>query len=206
MSNLRTNGREAGSAGFSLTEVMVMSALLAFALLSVATLFVFSIKHDAWGRDETVIATLAQRKMEQLRRISPNKLYTDPWTNALLARFDASGANGSGPWRCLSDPRPTQRDSWPVIGLPVSDVHWTPSEYANDDLKESQFRWNYCVYPVTFGNCRPDASPPTTCGPDFAGMYVDGRKVVVEVCRRREHNREQKTGRAPHCAKVEMYR
>ena len=77
--------------GFTLVEVLVMSLLLAFVLLSVVTLFVFGIKHNAWGRDEMVMATLAQRKVEQLRKVSPANLFDDPWLDTALATFDATG-------------------------------------------------------------------------------------------------------------------
>ena len=77
MSGAKRRGERGGVAGFTLVEVLLMAALLSFVLLSVATLFVLGMKHNAWGRDESVMATLVQRKMEELRQIGPSELYTD---------------------------------------------------------------------------------------------------------------------------------
>ena len=183
----------------------MMALILAFVLLSVITLFIFGIQWNAWGRDETVLATLAQRKMEQLRRVPPPDLFKsvcDPSGSTVLPTF-----GGAGTWHCLANPAAITGpvdpyDHWPEVG---SGDCWAAAEYDADSLREEQYRWNYCVNEVAFGNCLPPEMGEI-CGPDATGPYVEAKKVVVEVCRRREHNLGEREGRPPHCVKLEMYR
>jgi prepilin-type N-terminal cleavage/methylation domain-containing protein len=185
--------------GFTLTEILVVAAILSFVLLAVATLFVLGMRQNAWGRDETVLVSLAQRKMEELRRIAAARMDTDPWTGLDLTEYEG------GQWHCLADPDETKREEWPVVNQDTD--HWPSVDFqitsaeARDRINEGFYRWNYCVHDVTFGECLT----PSMCGPDAAGPYVTARKVVVEVCRRAATDAQFKD-RAEHCAKLEMYR
>lgn len=211
MKGTEGRSRPPGAEGFSLVEVLVMALILAFVLLSVITLFIFGIQWNAWGRDETVLATLAQRKMEQLRRVPPPDLFQSVCDGTDLDTF------GGGNWHCLEDPAAIAGpvdpyDHWREVG--VGDC-WTGADYDADSLREEQYRWNYCVNEVVFGNCLPPEMG-AACGPDATGPYMEAKKVVVEVCRRREHNLGERPradalgviheGRPAHCVKLEMYR
>jgi prepilin-type N-terminal cleavage/methylation domain-containing protein len=63
-SNLSSN------AGFSLLEVLVATALLASALVSLAQLFAMATKSNIGSRNTTYAAVLAQQKLEELRSLA----------------------------------------------------------------------------------------------------------------------------------------
>lgn len=56
--------------GFSLAEVLVATAVLATALVSLAQLFAVSIQSNTSARDTTFATVLAQQKLEQLRALA----------------------------------------------------------------------------------------------------------------------------------------
>ena len=58
------------SSGFSLLEVMVATALLASALVSLAQLFAMSTRSNIGSRNTTYAAVLAQQKLEELRSLA----------------------------------------------------------------------------------------------------------------------------------------
>jgi prepilin-type N-terminal cleavage/methylation domain-containing protein len=58
------------AAGFSLLEVLVATALLASALVSLAQLFAMSTKSNIGSRNTTYAAVLAQQKLEELRSLA----------------------------------------------------------------------------------------------------------------------------------------
>jgi prepilin-type N-terminal cleavage/methylation domain-containing protein len=57
-------------AGFSLVETMVATAILATAIVSLAQLFVISVKTNNAAKNGSFAAVLAQQKMEQLRGLT----------------------------------------------------------------------------------------------------------------------------------------
>ena len=58
------------NAGFSLLEVMVATAMLATALVSLAQLFALSTRSNIGSRNMTYAAVLAQQKIEELRSLA----------------------------------------------------------------------------------------------------------------------------------------
>jgi prepilin-type N-terminal cleavage/methylation domain-containing protein len=58
------------NAGFSLLEVLVATALLASALVSLAQLFAMATKSNIGSRNTTYAAVLAQQKLEELRSLA----------------------------------------------------------------------------------------------------------------------------------------
>jgi prepilin-type N-terminal cleavage/methylation domain-containing protein len=62
--------RGASNAGFSLLEVLVATALLASALVSLAQLFAMSTRSNIGSRNSTYAAVLAQQKLEELRSLA----------------------------------------------------------------------------------------------------------------------------------------
>src|SRR5947207_2572897 len=56
--------------GFSLLEVLVATAILATALVSLAQLFALSTRSNIGSRNTTYAAILAQQKLEELRSLS----------------------------------------------------------------------------------------------------------------------------------------
>jgi prepilin-type N-terminal cleavage/methylation domain-containing protein len=58
------------AAGFSLLEVLVATALLASALVSLAQLFAMSTRSNIGSRNSTYAAVLAQQKLEELRSLA----------------------------------------------------------------------------------------------------------------------------------------
>lgn len=64
------NERARSEAGFSLTETLVATMLLATALVATAQLFVVATRSNLTAQRSTYAATLAQEKMEQLRGLT----------------------------------------------------------------------------------------------------------------------------------------
>ena len=62
--------RGASNSGFSLLEVMVATALLATALVSLAQLFGMATRSNIGSRNTTYAAVLAQQKLEELRSLA----------------------------------------------------------------------------------------------------------------------------------------
>ncbi len=60
------------AAGFSLVEVLIAAAILAVALLAIASMFPTAYRTVDWSGDQTVAVTLAQQRLEWLR----NQTYT----------------------------------------------------------------------------------------------------------------------------------
>ncbi len=60
------------AAGFSLVEVLIAAAILAVALLAIASMFPIAHTNVDWSGDQTVAVTLAQQRIEWLR----NQTYT----------------------------------------------------------------------------------------------------------------------------------
>src|SRR5438093_7062770 len=58
------------NAGFSLLEVLVATAILATALVSLAQLFALSTRSNIGSRNTTFAAVLAQQKLEELRSLA----------------------------------------------------------------------------------------------------------------------------------------
>ena len=58
------------NAGFSLLEVLVATAILATALVSLAQLFALSTRSNIGSRNTTYAAVLAQQKLEELRSLA----------------------------------------------------------------------------------------------------------------------------------------
>ena len=70
-----TGGKRLGcERGFTLVEVLIASFILATTLLALSTLFALGLKNNAVAKEDTVMASLAQGKLEQLRRISRSEL------------------------------------------------------------------------------------------------------------------------------------
>jgi prepilin-type N-terminal cleavage/methylation domain-containing protein len=59
-----------GERGFSLVEVLVATAVLSVALVSLAQLFAIATKANTSSRSTTIAAVLAEQKMEQLRSLT----------------------------------------------------------------------------------------------------------------------------------------
>ena len=53
--------------GFSLVEVLIAAAILAVALLAIASMFPIAHTNVDWSGDQTVAVTLAQQRIETLR-------------------------------------------------------------------------------------------------------------------------------------------
>lgn len=80
--------------GFSLIEVMMATALMAVALVSLAQLFAISTRNNIGARYSTMASILAEQKMEQLRGLTwgfdmLNLPLSDFSTN--VAAFEATG-------------------------------------------------------------------------------------------------------------------
>ena len=61
-------GKGAESRGFSLIEVVLAMLILTFAILSLAELFILSVKVNNTSRDSTSAASIGAEKMEELKR------------------------------------------------------------------------------------------------------------------------------------------
>src|SRR2546421_1418731 len=92
----------AGNAGFSLLEVMVATALLATALVSLAQLFVMSTRSNIGSRNTTYAAVLAQQKLEELRSLAwgfdqSGLPISDITTDTTKTPEDPANGNGLSP-------------------------------------------------------------------------------------------------------------
>ena len=72
----RTGGRERGTRGFSLIEVIIAIGVLAGLLLSIATMFILGGRQVKNGKTITQATALAQDMMEEFDRASFTGLYT----------------------------------------------------------------------------------------------------------------------------------
>src|SRR5688500_2920851 len=90
------------SAGFSLAEVMVATALLATALVTLAQLFAVSTRSNIGSRNTTYAAVLAEQKLEELRALtcgfdSTGLPVTDTTTNTAVNPDEPDGGTGLNP-------------------------------------------------------------------------------------------------------------
>ncbi len=90
------------SDGFSLAEVMVATALLATALVTLAQLFAVSTRSNIGSRNTTYAAVLAEQKLEELRSLtwgfdSTGLPVTDTSTNTAVNPDEAAGGTGLNP-------------------------------------------------------------------------------------------------------------
>lgn len=98
------------SAGFSLIETAIATALLASSLVAVAQLFAVATKANVASRSATFATVLAQQKMEQLRELTwgfdlNNNLVSDLQSNLAVTPPAATGGPGlsASPARSLFD-------------------------------------------------------------------------------------------------------
>lgn len=61
-------------AGFSLIEVLIASLILATALIALTSLFIVGMKNNSAAKEDTIMAALAQDKVELLKRLPRNAL------------------------------------------------------------------------------------------------------------------------------------
>ena len=90
------------SDGFSLAEVMVATALLATALVTLAQLFAVSTRTNLGSRNTTYAAVLAEQKLEELRALtwgfdSTGLPVTDTTTNTAVNPDEPDGGTGLNP-------------------------------------------------------------------------------------------------------------
>ena len=90
------------SEGFSLAEVMVATALLATALVTLAQLFAVSTRSNLGSRNTTYAAVLAEQKLEELRALtwgfdSTGLPVTDTTTNTAVNPDEPDGGTGLNP-------------------------------------------------------------------------------------------------------------
>jgi hypothetical protein len=90
------------SEGFSLAEVMVATALLATALVTLAQLFAVSTRSNLGSRNTTYAAVLAEQKLEELRALtwgfdSTGLPVTDTTTNTAVNPDEPAGGTGLNP-------------------------------------------------------------------------------------------------------------
>ena len=128
----------AAQAGFSLPEVMVATAILATALVSLGQLFAISMVSNRGARCTTYAAMLASQKIEELRSLAYSELTPSPpgtlgvSTSAYADYLDtygrAIGGGGSPPAgtvyirRWSIEPLPAYPDNTLVLQVLVTDL------------------------------------------------------------------------------------
>jgi len=100
----RTFGRERrhGSEGLTLIEVMIAFSILAVGLLSLAAMQLSALKGGRGGQIDTYATTLAQDKMEELRRTawaSAGLTATGNWTAGQAVPHSYNGQAYTLDWR-----------------------------------------------------------------------------------------------------------
>jgi len=68
LSGPASRSRRASEPGFTLIEVLVASLILAIALIALSGLFALGIKNNAVAKEDTVMTSFAQDKLEDLKR------------------------------------------------------------------------------------------------------------------------------------------
>lgn len=184
--------------GFTLVEVLVSSFILAVVLIALSSLFALGLKTQAVSKEETVMAALAQEKLEHLRRLPRQSL-------ELLFDSDCQGpCSGTCGHPCYPSGCSNSGTELRVVDQhedPVSDPNPT------DRIRESMYvrQWLVekvnlgqpvgCVYKVTVnvgsrnGLFAPvPASPEPSSWLQASWQYVVGvnnpRRVVVATYRR----------------------
>ena len=103
--------------GFTLLEVMITVVILAVGLLGLAGLQIVAIKGNSFGQQMSVASTLAQNKLEQLRRISYDSLSdgssddNDHYTDA------ANGVTYDRQWAAVTD---VSHPDWLTLNVTVT--------------------------------------------------------------------------------------
>ena len=92
----------ASASGFSLVEVLVATALLATAIVTLAQLFAISTRTNLGSHNSTFAAVLAQQKMEELRSLSwgfdqMGLPLSDTTTDTTVTPETANGGTGLSP-------------------------------------------------------------------------------------------------------------
>jgi type II secretory pathway pseudopilin PulG len=130
-----------GQGGMSLVEVLVATALLGGALLSLCSLFFFGIRNNAAAKHDTVMAAYLQDKMETLKQETLGGLI------AIQDAVESSGTplmeyfvEGEG-WKSTLDPgdTPEYRREWEVHDV-VLNTNVKQSGDFNNTVKEVTVR------------------------------------------------------------------
>ena len=131
-----------GERGFTLIEVLVASLILATALIGLSSLFVLGLKNNAVAREDTVMAALAQEKVEQLRRKTRSDLEDMFIATCRGPCTDSACTNACYPNGCPT----ADVDSDGTADAYVFDAHESPVSDPNptDRVKEQMYvrRWH----------------------------------------------------------------
>ena len=162
--------------GFTLVETLVAMGLMALAMLSVAPLFIGSLKSNGSGQDFTVLNALAKQQLEQIMQYS----FTDPRlavpSGATVALVDASGTAVS--------PTPkgqlytnqfalTQTDGTTTSTFPY-ELDYIVQDYLQTSIKTGAFPRN--------ADALDDASAgwSTTTGAKMITVFVASRRKALQ--------------------------
>jgi Tfp pilus assembly protein PilV len=85
----KTGAKKTGDCGFTLLETAIAFVVMMVMSLAAASLFVFAIKYDSGANDRALSLTIAQQRMERLRRAD----FTDASLNigTSTASFTSAG-------------------------------------------------------------------------------------------------------------------
>ena len=107
------------SRGFTLLEVMITTVILAVGLLGLASLQIVAIKGNSFGQQMSVASTLAQNRLEQLRRTEYSSL-SDGTSDGFDTYIDqANGVSYNRQWAAVTD---ASHPDWLTLDVTVN---WT---------------------------------------------------------------------------------
>jgi len=140
----RTTTAPEGRAGFTLIEVMIALAILAFGLLSLAAMQIHALTQGRTGRHSTQAMTIAQDQMEVFQRIAfTGMAQTVGWFTGPAVTNDVTGPGGSEEeqsyavqWRITDDVA-----NWTkVVDVRVT---WSEPDFPNREVVLTTRRFNW---------------------------------------------------------------
>ena len=132
---------DSSSSGFTLLEITIALAILAFGLLSVAAMQIQAMRGSRSGRHTTQAVALAESQMEQLHRLrwtslAPASWASIPWDNEVDSPYDEIEQSYSVQWRANNDVAGVTRT------LDVT-VIWNEPNRPNRSITLSSTRFNH---------------------------------------------------------------
>jgi prepilin-type N-terminal cleavage/methylation domain-containing protein len=152
MSDARVRRAEGG---FSLIEVLVAALILGLALLALAQLFASGVKSNTVAKEDTVMATFAQDKLEAIKRLSKAQLEglfsSSPDCRGTCVNC-VCGSPGCGTPCCAHACYPAACTGSGAVKVHTDWEDPIPDPNSQDDVKEALYVRYWRIERVTLGS------------------------------------------------------